>query len=321
MSAIHLYIRDRDYVVIDDKVCIVDTNTGRVMVDRTWERGLHQMIETKEQCELSPATETVARISYQRFFHRYLMLSGMTGTASEVSGEFSAVYGLNVTKIAPHRACRRVSMPEQIYLNAEAAQSAVVASAQKHANSGQAVLIGTRSVLASEKIANLLFAEGLDVQVLNANQDALEAQIISQAGNAGQITVATNMAGRGTDIHLGPGVESKGGLHVIVTERNDSARVDRQLLGRCARQGDQGSYQCFASLEDDIPRQGYKRPFLNVLARLNKDKGSQMPEWLGSFALNFAQRQSERRHERIRRQVERDDARLDNVLSFSGASE
>ncbi len=321
LSAQLLFIRDRDYVVLDNKVQIVDGNTGRVMADRTWQCGLHQMVEAKEHCTISGDTETLARISYQRFFHRYLKLSGMTGTACEVERELGSVYGLNVTRIAPHRICRRVAMPEHVFLCAKHAQLAVVASAREHAAQGRPVLIGTRSVLTSEQLAQRLKDEGVDAQVLNAGQDADEASVIAQAGKAGRITVATNMAGRGTDIHLETGVETNGGLHVIITERNDAARVDRQLVGRCARQGDPGSYQCFASLEDDIPRHGYGAPILDFLARFARGTQGQLPGWLGSAVLDIAQRRLERRHERVRRQVEREDERLNTVLSFTGVSE
>jgi preprotein translocase subunit SecA len=321
LSAQLLFIRDRDYVVRDDAVQIVDGNTGRVMADRTWERGLHHMVEAKEHCVLSGDTETLARISYQRFFRRYLRLSGMTGTASEVERELGQVYGLNVTRIAPHRLCRRIAMPERVFVSVEHVQTAVIASVRKHVAQGRPVLVGTRSVLSSEHFAQRLVDEGIDAQVLNASQDANEASIIAQAGEAGRITVATNMAGRGTDIHLGPGVESSGGLHVIVTERNDAARVERQIIGRCARQGESGSYQCYASLEDDIPRQGCRVSILRLLARFARGTQNQLPGWLGGAALDFAQRRLERRHARARRQVEREDERLKTVLSFTGAPE
>lgn len=321
LSAQLLFIRDRDYVVCDDKVQIVDGNTGRIMADRSWERGLHQMVETKEHCALSGNTETLARISYQRFFRRYLKLSGMTGTACEVKRELSEVYALTVTRIAPHRVCHRTSTPEQVFVRVEQAHAAAVASAREQAARGRPVLIGTRSVLTSEQLAQRLAHEGLEAQVLNARQDADEANIITQAGKAGQITVATNMAGRGTDILLEPGVESNGGLHVIVTERNDAARVDRQLIGRSARQGDPGSYQCFASLDDDIPKQGYRESFLGMLTLFSRDTSGQLPLWLGRRVLDIAQRRLERRHERARRQVEREDERLNTVLSFTGPSE
>lgn len=321
LSALRLFLRDRDYVVHDDQIQIVDSNTGRVMADRSWERGLHQMVETKEQCTLSDATETLARISYQRFFRRYLKLAGMTGTGSEVSRELRAVYNLNVTRIEPHRKCQRVTFPERLFLKAEDVHTAVVDSVREQIALGRPVLIGTRSVQSSKEYAKRLINEGITVQVLNAAQDHDEARIIAEAGEAGRVTVATNMAGRGTDIHLGPGVEKVGGLHVIATERNDSARVDRQLVGRCARQGEPGSYQCFASLDDEIPKQGYRTSTLNIAASFLRHDERRLPKWPGRKLIDLAQRRMERRHEQARRQVEREDKRLNTALSFSGVAE
>lgn len=321
LTAQHLFIRDRDYIVCDSTVKIVDGNTGRIMSDYAWTSGLHQMVEAKEQCALSGDTQTLARLTYQRFFRRYLKLSGMTGTASEVEAELSKVYGLNVTRVAPNHQCRRVAMPERFFVDAEHALTAVIASACEHAKQGRPVLIGTRSVLMSGQYAQRLAKQGIVAQVLNASQDAQEADIIAQAGKVGQITVATNMAGRGTDIQLASGVEELGGLHVIVTERNDSRRVDRQLVGRCARQGDPGSYQVFSSLDDDVPRQVYHESVLRLFSQLALGSSVELPHWLGRRVLNHAQRRIELNHERIRRRVERDDERLNSILSFSGACE
>lgn len=319
LSALHLYQKDREYVVYDNKVHIVDSNTGRVMADRTWEAGLQQMIECKEHCQPRAQTETLARISYQCFYSHYLKLAGMTGTANEIERELADIYGLNVVRIRPHRPSRRIAMAERVYLRAEDACAAIIASTRAHSASGRPVLIGTRSVLKSEQIAERLAAVGMSAQVLNARQDADEANIIAQAGKAGQITVATNMAGRGTDILLGNGVNIKGGLHVIVTERNDSARIDRQLIGRCARQGDPGSYQCFSSFEDDIPKQYCSKQILSALAVLGFGKSVDIPVWLGSWLLNRAQRQHEHHLKKVRRQVQNHNRKINVVLSFTGA--
>ena len=321
LVAEHLFKRDRDYVVHEKKVQIVDGNTGRLMADRSWGRGLHQMIEIKEQCTLSANNETLARISYQRFFHRYLKISGMTGTACELKRELRKVYGLGVVRIPTHRACRRIAIPEKIYLSVGHAHAAVVASALALSALGRPVLIGTKSVLQSELIAQRLLEAGTEVQVLNAQQDVDEANVIAQAGNAGLITVATNMAGRGTDIHLGGGVAAIGGLHVILTERNDAKRIDRQLLGRCARQGDAGSYQIISSLEDELPRQIYGESFIILLSVFVHRKSNLLPCWIGSRVFNFAQRRREQTSERARRFVEREDERLSTILSFSGEPE
>jgi len=321
LCAQYLYIRDRDYVVCDNKVQIVDINTGRLMRDQSWTRGIQQLVEAKEHCDISVNTETIARISYQQFFGRYLKLSGMSGTAREIKRELSRTYGLEVACIPPHRRCRRVAMPEHIYLYRRDSHAALLASAREEAARGRAVLIGTRTVQTSELLAQQLTDQGLNPQVLNARQNKDEAYVVGRAGTAGNITVATNMAGRGTDILLERSVINKGGLHVIIAERNDASRIDRQLYGRCARQGNPGSYQSFVSLEDDIAQQGINAWARWLLSLFAPDKTIRLPEWIGSRVLCFAQRRVERRHERIRLLVEREDKRLNSVLSFAGESE
>jgi preprotein translocase subunit SecA len=321
LMAQHLFIRDREYVVHDGKVQIVDAHTGRVMADRSWEHGLQQMVETKEACELSAHKQTLARISYQRFFRRYLKLVCMTGTAREVEREMGEVYGLSVVRIPTHRPPRRVARPPRVFAQAEDRDAAVVASARAEQARERAVLIGTRSVLMSEHLGRMFSEAGVEPQILNARQNADEACIIAQAGQAGRITVATNMAGRGTDISLDVGVADNGGLHVIVTERNDAARIDRQLVGRCARQGDAGSCQMFASLEDEIPSVCLPPALCRLLAMFARGAGRELPGWLGKTVLNRTQRSLERRHEGMRRQLEREDERLSDVLAFTGQRE
>lgn len=321
LMACHVFLRDRDYVVRDGKVEIVDSNTGRTMPDRSWERGLHQMVEAKEGCKLSGHKETLARMSYQRFFRRYIRLSGMTGTGREVERELSEVYGLTMARVPTHRPSRRVAQPGHIYATLEAKNKAIAQSAKKLRSQGRPVLIGTRTVETSERLGQLLFTAGLEPQILNARQDAHEAQIIERAGEPGRITVATNMAGRGTDIHLADGVEEQGGLHVIVAERNEAARIDRQLIGRCARQGDPGSYQLFASLEDDIVTLFYPSAVRRLCGLLARSPEGCLPAWLGRVLLRIAQRSLERRHERLRRQLEREDERISEMLAFTGQSE
>ncbi len=316
LSALHTYIRDRDYVVREQKVQIVDRHTGRALADRSWERGLHQMIECKEHCEPSGRKQTLARMSYQRFYRRYLKLAGMTGTAMEVETEFGAVYGLSVVRIPPHSTPRRIALPEQVFIRDKDANATVVERACEQAAQGRPVLIGTRSVLKSEYFAQLLEQAGFKAQVLNARQDADEANIIALAGKSGQITVATNI----TDILLGPGVKHRGGLHIIVTERNDSARVDRQLVGRCGRQGDPGSYQFISSLETDVPRHYCSSSIFGWLTASDCDLPRQLPGWFGSLLLLLAQRRLERQHELVRRQVDRESELINGVLSFTGPS-
>ncbi len=317
LSALHLFEPDKHYVVHDAKVQIVDEYTGRVMVDRSWERGLHQMIEVKESCPLSDRQETLARISYQRFFRRYLRLSGMTGTAREVAGELWSVYRLGVATIPTHRSIQRVAMRDRVFDTSESRWAAVVQSVTQLHSQRRPVLIGTRSVAASERLSRSLFEAGLPHRVLNARQDREEADIVAQAGEPGRITVATNMAGRGTDIHLASGVAERGGLHVLATERHDAGRIDRQLFGRCGRQGDPGSCQALLSLEDDLVathgtwfgrwfaaqtlRWGWQGPSLRMMRR--------------------AQRAAERMHARMRRAVLKVDDQLESALAFAGRAE
>lgn len=252
LSALMLFHRDQHYIVVENKVQIVDEFTGRVMPDRTWERGLHQMIEAKEGCEISGQRRTLSQITYQRFFGRYLLLAGMTGTAAEVAAELRRVYDLSITRIPTNKALRRIRLPDRVFRDSTARWDAVTMRATQVAAEGRAVLIGTRSVEASERLSEMLNERGIEHSVLNARQDAAEADAVAAAGQAGRITVATNMAGRGTDIKLAPEVEQRGGLHVILTEFHESARVDRQLFGRSARQGNPGSVEAIVSLDDEL---------------------------------------------------------------------
>ena len=320
LMALHLFRRDEQYLVRDGKVQIVDEFTGRVMPDRSYEGGLHQLIETKEGCEITQRPETTARISYQRFFRRYLHIAGMTGTAREVRRELWSTYGLSVVRIPTHRKMRRTAYPDKIFPKEKEKWQAVVENIREIHGKGRPVLVGTRSVAASEKTSSLLTDMGLDHQILNAKQDEKEAEIISHAGEAGCITIATNMAGRGTDIKLGPGVEERQGLHVILTERHEAERIDRQLAGRCGRLGDPGSYEAILSLEDSIVRGG-RGGLAGWLARRLVRPGSAMWTWLARCAIVRSQRKVERLHSRIRRTLLREDERRGDMLSFSGRSE
>ena len=320
LCALYLFQRDKQYLVRNDKVQIVDEYTGRVMADRSWERGLHQMIEAKEGCPISGQQETLARISYQRFFRRYLRIAGMTGTAREVARELWAVYRLPVVTIPTNRPVRRHRLPDQVYVTAEAKWAAIVDSLRRLHAEGRPVLVGTRSVAASEHLSELLKAAGLPHQVLNARQDQEEAEVIATAGSRGRITVATNMAGRGTDIRLGPGIAELGGLHVLATERHDARRIDRQLFGRGGRQGDPGSFQAIVSLEDEIVHENFGG-FAARLGKLNRRKDNLVPHWLGDALVALAQRASEWRHARTRRELLRIDDHLSDLLAFTGRPE
>ena len=319
LSATLFFLRDKQYVVIDGKVQIVDEFTGRVMPDRSWERGLHQMIEAKEGCELSARRETLARITYQRLFRRYMLLAGMTGTAREVAREVWSVYRLNTVTIPLNRPLRWRSLPGRLYATAPEKWRAVAATVREVAVlQGRPVLIGTRSVEASEQLSAVLAEEGIDHALLNAKQDQAEAETIAGAGQAGRVTVATNMAGRGTDIRLGPDVAERGGLHVILTECHASGRVDRQLFGRAARQGDPGSCEMILSLEDEI-----FRVFAGPLAFMSRrwvGEGRRVGELIGLLRAT-AQIRAEMRDFRIRRDTLKLDTRLEKTLAFSGKHE
>lgn len=321
LTAIHLFSLDKQYLVRDGKVQIVDEYTGRVMADRSWERGLHQLIEIKESCEMTARKETRARISYQRFFRRYLRLAGMTGTAKEVAGELWSIYGVRVVTIPTNRPVRRACLPERIYLTDKEKWDAIVKTVRDMHEAGRPVLAGTRSVKASEHLSGILEDAGLPHRVLNARQDKEEAEIVAHAGEKGCITVATNMAGRGTDILLAPGVADLGGLHVIATERHESGRIDRQLFGRCGRQGDPGTCEAIVSMEDELVMV-YAGGLPRHLATVSlTNPGKQTAAWMQSALFRWAQNRAERLHGRMRRELLRADEQLGDVLAFSGRQE
>jgi len=315
LTALHVFQRDKHYLVREDKVQIIDEYTGRLMPDRSWERGLHQLIEMKEGVEVTAQRETLARISYQRFFRRYLHLCGMTGTAAEIAGELRAVYRLRVARIPTNRPSRRARRPARYFGPAAAKWQAVLDTIVECRARGQPVLVGTRSVGASEHLAELLKAAGIEYRLLNARQDRDEAEIVARAGEPGCVTVATNMAGRGTDIKLAPGVRELGGLHVVATEMHDAARIDRQLFGRCGRQGDAGSYEVIVALEDDLVK-SFARLAHDLHARFGR-----LPASLGSTVFRLAQWRAERSHSRARRDLLDLDDHLGNILAFSGRGE
>lgn len=320
LSALMLYQRDHHYVVSDSKVQIVDESTGRVMPDRSWERGLHQLIEAKEGCALTERRETLARMTYQRLFRRYIRLSGMTGTASEVAREIKSVYRLGVARIPLHKPSRRIYGRGCVCATLTQKWSTIADIVERLAVAeGRPVLIGTRSVKASEEISAILAQRGIEHALLNAKQDESEADIISLAGHQARVTVATNMAGRGTDIQLGPGVVEKGGLHVILTEYHESRRIDRQLFGRCARQGDPGSCEAIVSLEDDIFTV-YAAAATRFVSRLIQRR-SKLPDGVYWALKTLAQFSAERRNVYIRIQSMKLDRRLNQVLAFSGRGE
>jgi preprotein translocase subunit SecA len=320
LSAKHLFLRDKHYLVRDGKIQIIDEHTGRVMADRAWERGLHQMIESKENVELTSNRETLARISYQRFFRRYLRLGGMSGTLQEVCGEVWSVYRLGVVKVPTDRPVIRIQRPDRTYRRAVQKWTAIVKRVRAVHERGRPVLVGTGSVEGSERLSRLLKKVKLEHRVLNAHQDEMEAEIVAGAGEKGRITVATNMAGRGTDIKLGPGVKELGGLHVISSERNIARRIDRQLAGRCARQGDPGSYEAILSLEDELVGLYFGTGLKNLLSSIGR-KTRPVPRWVSSVLIALPQRMLERHHRRVRRELLKVDDQRGKLLAFTGAPE
>jgi preprotein translocase subunit SecA len=320
LVALHLFQRDEHYIVRDEKVQIIDEYTGRILPDRSWELGLHQMIEAKEGTPLTGQQASVARMTYQRFFRRYLRLSGMTGTASEIAAELWSVYRLPVVRIPTNRPVRRRDLGTVVFRTAEEKWAAIGARARTLANEGRPVLIGTRSVAASERVSAALAAAGLAHQLLNARQDKEEAAIVSLAGQRGRITVATNMAGRGTDIKLGPGVAEAGGLAVIATELHESRRIDRQLYGRAARQGDPGSFEAIVSVQDELPAVYASRPVRGLAAFFARRSGRISQPALRRL-LRAAQARAERHHAAIRRDLLATDERMSDLLAFSGKGE
>lgn len=320
LSALMLYQRDHHYVVSESKVQIVDESTGRVMPDRSWERGLHQLIEAKEGCALTERRETLARMTYQRLFRRYIRLSGMTGTASEVTREIKSVYRLGVARIPLHKPSRRIHGRGCVCATLEQKWNTIADIVERLAVAeGRPVLVGTRSVKASEEISAILARRGIEHALLNAKQDRSEAEVIALAGHQARVTVATNMAGRGTDIQLGPGVAEKGGLHVILTEYHESRRIDRQLFGRCARQGDPGSCEAVVSLEDEIFTV-YAPAATRWVSRLARSR-KRLPDVVYWGLKTLAQFSAERKNAHIRIQNLKQDRRLSRILAFSGRGE
>jgi preprotein translocase subunit SecA len=296
------FIRDRQYVVRPgdkgDEIVIVDEFTGRLAEGRKWRDGIHQAIEAKEQIEISVPTGQAARITIQDLFLRYHHLAGMTGTAATSARELKKIYRTPVIRVPTNRPPQRMRLADQVYGTMVDKFREIVAEISTMHEIGRPVLIGTRSIDKSELLSRMLDEAGIAHEVLNANKVAEEAAIVARAGRIGKVTVATNMAGRGTDVKLAEGVEQLGGMHVICTEMHDAARIDRQLIGRCGRQGDRGSYRQYLSLDDDILKNGFGAD----RAVKFKAKGETNSGPFHSFAKIFrkAQRKVERKHFRDR---------------------
>jgi len=320
LIACHSFSLDRDYLVRDGEIQIIDEHTGRAMPDRSWELGLHQLIEAKESLDISSPAKTLARITYQRFFRRYHRLGAMSGTAREVKEELWSVYELAVFRVLPNKPSKRILLRPTVHLSESAKWQAILESVVRYRDQGRPVLVGTRSLGASEMLSAILSEAGVEHQVLNARNDREESEIIALAGQSGRVTVATNMAGRGTDITLGDGVAKSGGLHVIVAECNDASRIDRQLHGRSARQGEPGSSETVVSWTDNALQKCGPGPARYVANSLASGKLGLMRGLEGRF-LRWLQAGTERRHARLRRALLKQDQRLDEIFAFSGSSE
>ncbi|WP_276892006.1 preprotein translocase subunit SecA [Dialister micraerophilus] len=298
-----MMIKDRDYVVKDNEVIIVDEFTGRLMYGRRYSDGLHQAIEAKEGLQVARESQTLATITFQNYFRMYSKLAGMTGTAKTEEQEFIKIYGLPVLQIPTNKPIQRKDLPDVVYKTQKGKYKAVVREIQRRHATGQPMLIGTTSIEQSEQLSHMLKNAGVVHNVLNAKYHEKEAMIVAQAGQKGQVTIATNMAGRGTDITLGEGVPELGGLAIIGTERHESRRIDNQLRGRAGRQGDPGSSQFFLSLEDDLMRIFGGDNIKNFMDKMGLEDDEEIKSKMVSNAIRKAQKRVENRNFDIRKYV------------------
>ncbi len=318
LVALHCYHRDHDYLVRDDKVHIIDPTTGRIAEGRQWSRGLHQFIELKEGLPPSDAFQPLARITYQRFFPRYLQLGGTSATLREARGELLSLYGLAVVAVPLHRPSQRRITATTLYPDATQKWAVVIEQIRHQHAVGRPVLVATESVADSETLSTLLDAADIDHVVLNARQDAEEAGIVAQAGRVGAVTVATNMAGRGTDISIDSEVARRGGLHVISCQLNGARRIERQLHGRCGRQGKPGSVETILSLQEPLFRQQLPGWLYRLLMRRQTDRKAPLPSWLARLLPAITRQRHERMQRRIRRQLRRSDEQNRRLLEVAG---
>ncbi len=295
--------RDKDYVVKDGEIIIVDEFTGRLMFGRRYSDGLHQAIEAKEGLKVERESQTLAAITFQNYFRMYEKLAGMTGTAKTEEQEFVKIYGLDVFVIPSNKPIQRVDMPDVIYKTKAAKYRAVVNEIERRHATGQPLLVGTTSIAQSEELSHMLQKKHIPHNVLNAKFHEQEAEIVAQAGQMGQVTIATNMAGRGTDIVLGEGVPELGGLHIVGTERHESRRIDNQLRGRAGRQGDPGSTQFFLSLEDDLMRIFGSDSIAKVMDKLGMEEDEEIRSSLVTKSIEKAQKKVENRNFNIRKYI------------------
>jgi len=311
LKAYSLYEENVDYVVQDGKVIIVDEFTGRLMPGRRYGEGLHQAIEAKEEVAIERDTQTLATITIQNYFRLYEKLAGMTGTADTEAEEFSKIYNLDVIVIPTNEPLIRQDNPDRIYRTAKEKWKAISDEIEKCHKSGQPVLVGTVSVEASELLSMILKKRGIRHEVLNAKYHEKEAQIIEKAGENGAVTIATNMAGRGTDIKLGKGIKELGGLHIVGTERHEARRIDNQLRGRSGRQGDPGSSRFYISLEDNLMRLFGSEKISNIMLKMGMEEGQNIDSPLVTKAIGSAQKKVENRNFEIRKHL----LEYDNVMN------
>ena len=309
LKAYTMFDLNVDYIISEDgKIKIVDEQTGRIMEGRRWSDGLHQAVEAKENVKVEAATQTFATITLQNYFRMYHKLAGMTGTAETEAGEFWSIYKLDVVVIPTNKPIARIDYNDLIYKTKKAKYDAVIEKVVELKNAGRPVLVGTTDVDTSELLARMFLRRGIKAQVLNAKQHAREAEIVAQAGQSSTVTIATNMAGRGTDIKLSPEVKAAGGLAIIGTERHDSRRVDRQLRGRSGRQGDPGSSIFFISLEDNLMRLFGSERIAKVVDSLGMQENEALEAPMLSNAIEKAQKKVEENHFGVRkRTLEYDD--------------
>ncbi len=311
LRAHYAYKRDVDYLVSNGKVVIVDEFTGRPMDGRRFSDGLHQALEAKEKVAIAAENQTLASITFQNYFRMYDKLSGMTGTADTEAVEFGQIYNLDVVSIPPNKPMIRNDFPDSIYRTRVEKFRAIVRSIEELHTKGQPVLVGTISIETSELISNMLRKKGIPHNILNAKHHAKEAEIVAQAGQAGKVTIATNMAGRGTDITLGDGVIDLGGLHILGTERHESRRIDNQLRGRSGRQGDPGSSRFYLSLEDDLMRLFGSDRLSGLMQKLGMEEDEPIENRMVSRAIENAQKRVEGHHFEIRKTL----LDYDNVMN------
>ncbi len=312
LKAHRLFKRDVDYVVKNGEVIIVDEFTGRLMFGRRYSDGLHQAIEAKENVSIARESQTLATITFQNYFRLYRKLAGMTGTAKTEENEFIEIYNLPVVVIPPNKDLIRHSYPDVIYKTEREKEKAVLNEIKELHKQGRPVLVGTVSIEKSEKLSKLLKKDNIEHNVLNAKNHEREAEIVAEAGQRGKVTISTNMAGRGTDIVLGKGVSSLGGLHVIGTERHESRRIDNQLRGRSGRQGDPGSSRFFLSLEDDLLRLFGSDRIAGFMEKLGVEEGTPIEHNFITRSIEGAQKRVEGRHFEIRKQL----LEFDNEMEF-----